>query len=75
MTSAGTLTTNIPSSYGFEEYVRVKIARESGTYLVTPIFAKSSVISSLSEAEGYIVIPEGMEGLEKDELVEVYRFE
>jgi len=75
MTSAGTLTTNVPSSYGFEEYVRVKIAGDGGRYRVTPIFAKSSVISSLSGAEGYIVIPEGMEGLEKDELVEVYRFE
>ena len=38
---------------------------------VDPIFAKSSVISTLSRADGYVVIPEGKEGLEAGEEVEV----
>ncbi len=70
----GLLTTNIPSSYGIEEYVRVSVKTINGTHYTTPIFAKSSVISSLAHAWGYIIIPESMEGLEKDEEVEVYSF-
>jgi molybdopterin molybdotransferase len=68
------LTTNVPSSYGIEEYARVSIEVVDGTYQATPIFAKSSVISSLALAPGYIIIPESTEGYEKDEEVEVYFF-
>ncbi len=68
----GTLTTNIPSAYGIEEYVRVSVERKEGpTPLVTPIFAKSSVISTLSKADGYVVVPEGQEGVEAGVEVEV----
>ncbi len=69
---AGRLTTNIPSSYGIEEYVRVSVERREGQApLVTPIFAKSSVISTLSKADGYVVVPEGQEGVEAGVEVEV----
>jgi len=69
---AGRLTTNIPSAYGIEEYVRVSVERREGlTPLVTPIFAKSSVISTLSKADGYVVVPEGQEGIEAGVEVEV----
>jgi len=71
-TMAGRLTTNIPSAYGIEEYVRVTVERKEGlTPLVTPIFAKSSIISTLSKADGYVVIPEGNEGMETGAEVEV----
>ncbi|MCX5810926.1 MAG: hypothetical protein NT178_00035 [Proteobacteria bacterium] len=46
----------------------------NGVSYATPIFAKSSVISSLARASGYIIIPESTEGFEKDEEVEVYSF-
>lgn len=68
------LTVNVPSSYGVEEYVRVRLEKDGDTYMATPVFAKSSVISSLSGAHGYIVVPEGVEGLEKGEPVEVRPF-
>jgi molybdopterin molybdotransferase len=70
----GRLATNVPSSYGIEEYVRVAILRESDGLVVTPIFAKSSVISMLSKADGYFIVPEGKEGLEAGEEVEVFPF-
>ena len=70
----GRLATNVPSSYGIEEYVRVTMAREEDALVVTPIFAKSSVISMLSRAEGYFIVPEGKEGLEAGEEVEVFPF-
>lgn len=68
----GVLGTNVPSSYGVEEYIRVKTERQEGSLVVTPIFAKSSVISTLSKADGFFVIPEGAEGLEAGVEVEVY---
>jgi molybdopterin molybdotransferase len=70
----GRLTTNIPSSYGIEEYVRVTVEKGSNGISVSPIFAKSSVISMLSKADGYIVIAEGKEGWEAGEEVEVHSF-
>jgi molybdopterin molybdotransferase len=73
-TLRGILSTNVPSSYGIEEYVRIAIRNTGEGYYITPIFAKSSVISSLTQASGYIVLPEGIEGYEKGEEVEVYLF-
>jgi molybdopterin molybdotransferase len=68
----GILGTNVPSSYGVEEYVRAKVEKQEGSLVVMPIFAKSSVISTLSKADGFFVIPEGAEGLEAGVEVEVY---
>jgi molybdopterin molybdotransferase len=68
------LTSNIPSSLGIEEYVRVTVEKGNETCYATPVFAKSSVISSLARADGYIVVPEGREGYEAGEKVEVHLF-
>lgn len=68
----GTMATNVPSSYGVEEYARVTVEPTDEGYLVSPLFAKSSVISTLSRADGYVVVPEGREGLENGEIVEVH---
>jgi molybdopterin molybdotransferase len=73
--TTGILTTNIPSSYGIEEYVRVTVAYDEEGCKITPLFAKSSVISSLSRASGYIIVPEGREGFEQGEEVVAYYFE
>jgi molybdopterin molybdotransferase len=68
------LETNVPSSYGIEEYVRVKLSSGEEGCTVTPLYAKSSVISMLARADGYIIVPEGREGLEPGEEVEVHTF-
>ena len=73
-TVRGRLGANVPSSYGIEEYVRVKLAFVEGDWVVAPLYAKSSVISMLAKADGYIIVPEGSEGLEAGEEVEVYTF-
>ena len=70
----GRLETNVPSSYGIEEYVRVKLSSVEGNCMVAPLYAKSSVISMLARADGYITVPEGREGLEPGEEVEVHTF-
>jgi molybdopterin molybdotransferase len=66
------LDVNVASSYGIEEYVRVRLSVVNSDYVVEPLFAKSSVISMLAAADGYIIVPEGAEGLEQGEEVEVY---
>lgn len=71
----GTLSTNIPSISGVEEYVKVTIREVDGERYVSPIFSKSSVISSFVDASGYVIVPEGKDGCEKDEKVEVVLFE
>lgn len=73
-TVRGVLSTNIPSSYGVEEYVRVRVEKAGDNVIVTPLFGKSSVVSTLSRADGYVVVAEGREGLEQDESVEVNLF-
>jgi len=74
ITTQGVLATNVPSSYGIEEYVPVRLERAAAGVSVVPIFSKSAVVSSLAHAAGYIIVPQGTEGLEKGETVEVYFF-
>lgn len=70
----GILTSNVPSSLGIEEYVAVTSEKKFNKIFVTPIFTKSSLISTFTKAKGYIIVPEDNEGLEKDEIVEVFTF-
>ncbi len=70
----GILTTNVPSSLGIEEYVEITAEKRFDKIFITPIFTKSSLISTFTKAKGYIIVPEDKEGLEKDEIVEVYTF-
>lgn len=71
-TAKAMLAANVPSSYGIEEYVRVRLDTRDGAMTATPVFAKSSVISTLHQSHGYVIVPEGQEGLEAGEQVEVY---
>ena len=62
------LKRNIASELGRVDFVRVKVDRE-----VEPIrITGSGVISSLIKSDGYVLIPENVEGYEKGELVDVY---
>lgn len=70
----GILTTNVPSNLGIEEFVEITTEKKQNNIFVTPLFSKSSVISTFTKAKGYIIIPEDKEGLEKDEIVEVFTF-
>ncbi len=64
------LKRNIASELGRVDFVRVKIDK-----YVDPIrITGSGVISSLTRSDGYILIPENVEGYEKGEFVEVYLF-
>jgi molybdopterin molybdotransferase len=66
-TVRATLSENIPSQRGREEYVRVKV-RDG---IATPLFGKSGLLNTLVSSDGLIRIPAGFEGLEKGSTVDV----
>ncbi|MCX7856888.1 MAG: molybdopterin molybdotransferase MoeA [Deltaproteobacteria bacterium] len=74
-TLKGILTTNVPSTYGVEEYVNVIVKEVDDKIFVEPLFAKSATISILSQSSGYIVVDQDREGYEKEEEVRVFLYE
>lgn len=65
-----TLTKSIHSTPGRTTYQPVKVAGDEAT----PFYGKSGVISLLSEAFGYMVIPSHKEGFSAGETVKIYKF-
>jgi len=61
---------NISSNHGREEIVCVRLTKLGAQ----PVFAKSGVISLLSESDGYIIIDRNREGLRRGEKVEIHLF-
>ncbi|SMC27647.1 molybdopterin molybdochelatase [Desulfacinum hydrothermale DSM 13146] len=68
------LAQNIPSVHGRADYVRVRLTRHKGRLAAEPVFGKSAMISTLSKADGYVIVPEHVEGLEAGSLVHVHLF-
>lgn len=66
-TKQATLSVNIPSQRGREEYVRVRL---DGS-VATPLFGKSGLLNTLVRSSGLVRIPAGAEGLEQGSEVEV----
>jgi molybdopterin molybdotransferase len=66
-TKQATLSVNIPSQRGREEYVRVLL---DGS-VATPLFGKSGLLNTLVRSSGLVRIPAGAEGLEQGCEVEV----
>ena len=64
------LAEHVSSNHGREELLCVRL---EGTSAV-PVYGKSGVISQLSAADGYILIPRDCEGLRAGETVNVYLF-
>ncbi|MDD2446204.1 MAG: molybdopterin molybdotransferase MoeA [Tissierellia bacterium] len=63
---------NFPSSPGKKTYHMVHLRQENGIYYATPNFGKSGMITLLSKSQGYIVIKEHEEGVNKGEERVVY---
>jgi len=62
----------IASEAGVKDFVRVHVKGSEDGYIAEPIRVKGSgVISSMVRANGIIIVPEGKEGLEEGEEVEV----
>lgn len=67
-------TRSYASDPGKEDYVRVRVTREGDTYAAEPLLGKSTLMMTLVEADGLVVVPEGVEGVEEGETVEVQLF-
>ncbi len=69
------LNRQLPSVNGRTDYVPVALSRVSGGAIeASPIFGKSGAISVLARADGYVVISEHVEGLDRGAEVSVFFF-
>jgi molybdopterin molybdotransferase len=68
----GTLASKITSKPGSRTYARVAIRNER----VEPIMVSGSgILSSMAKADGFVIIPENVEGYDEGQLVEVVLFD
>ena len=68
------LATNIASQIGREDYVRVRLERERGSFVAIPLPSKSGAIFTLVKADGMVRIDLNQDGLEAGQEVEVILF-
>ncbi len=69
------LARNLPSRGGRTDYVRVRLEQGAGKVLAVPVFGRSGMLRTFTEAGGFLVIPEEKEGLLEGEEVEVFIWE
>ena len=70
------LTRRVPSALGRRVFLRVRVFEKEGEFFAEPIRIKgASVLSTMTKANGYVIIPENREGLEEGETVTVYLFD
>jgi molybdopterin molybdotransferase len=68
---AATLATPLASQHGREEYVRVRLDRSADPPLAVPVLGLSSMLSTLSRADGLLAVPIHAEGLPRGSTVAV----
>lgn len=70
------LTRRVAGSLGRRVFLRVKVVEKNGEFFAKPIRVKgSSIITTMTKANGYVIIPEYKEGLKENELVTVHLFD
>lgn len=70
------LTRRVSTALGRKTFVRVRVFQRNSEFYAEPISTRGSgVISTMTRANGYVVVPENREGLEEDETVLVYMFD
>jgi len=70
-----TLSESLPSKAGYDEYIRVNLSEIGGKILALPLKRGASILKSLTEADGYFVIPSEKEGISAGEEVSVRVFD
>ncbi len=69
------LTRDVSSTIGRTDVVRVKLRRAGARTLAEPVrITGSSILSTMTSADGFVLIPENSEGLRKGTSVEVELF-
>ena len=67
----GTLTRKITSPAGDDDYLRVVAGKVGQKLLVAPLARGAGVITSLVKADGIVVLPRGVQGMEAGEEIRV----
>jgi molybdopterin molybdotransferase len=69
-------TKRITTTLGRKTFVRVRVFQKNGEFFAEPISSRGSgVISTMTKANGYVVVSENREGLEEGESVAVQLFD
>ncbi len=69
------LTRRITSALGRKTYVRVRVTSKDGELFAEPVSAKGSgSISTMTQSNGYVIVPENREGVSEGETVIVQMF-
>ena len=66
-----TLTRPVVSGLKYEEFVRVRMGCVGGKLMASPLSRGSGVVSSFMKADGILEVPQGLEGYEAGEEVNV----
>jgi molybdopterin molybdotransferase len=69
------LARRVASALGRKTYVRVCVTLKSGEFYAEPVSAKGSgAISTMTQSNGFVVVPENREGISEGETVVVHMF-
>lgn len=69
------LTRKVASALGRKTYVRVHVTLKDGEFYAEPVSAKGSgSISTMTQSNGFLVVPENREGISGGEVVIVHMF-
>lgn len=68
------IQTNVAGAPGKTTCLLLEIIKTENDYIAKPILGKSGLINTMVRAYGYTLIEMNREGLQKGEMVEVYRF-
>ena len=66
-----TLTRPVVSGLKYEEFVRVRLGYVGNRLMASPLSRGSGVVSSFMKADGILEVPQGLEGYEAGEEVEI----
>lgn len=76
LTVKAKITRRVSTVLGRKTFVRVRVLQRNGEFFAEPISARGSgIISTMTKANGYVVVPENREGLEEGEPVLVHLFD
>jgi len=65
----------VPAAGGREDHVRVTLEEREGTLWAIPQLGKSGIITTMTRADGLVVVPPGQGGVAEGEEVAVELFE
>lgn len=68
------VTTDYPSNIGRDELIPVTLSYNNKNYFATPLLNKSGLISPILKGDGFIYKKREIEGLKKDQIVNVILF-